>query len=137
MFMLDTNVLIAMFKGQHGVQARITAEGFDQCLVSELSVAELYVGLYKDVYGDADPERIVAKQKQIDFVLEHFETVPFIGSSRTYGKVRAELESSGMRLSDMDLLIGSSALDAGCTLVTNNIRHLSRIPGLKVEDWFA
>jgi predicted nucleic acid-binding protein len=40
---------------------------------------------------------------------------------------------------DMDNIVisGSSALDVGCTLVTNNIRHLSRIPGLKVEDWFA
>ena len=132
MYMLDTNVLIAMFKGQYGIQERIAREGFDRCLVSELSIAELYVGMYKDTL----PERIGAKEKQIQFVMDRFEILPFLGNARTYGRISAELEASGTRLSDMDLMIGCSALDAGCTLVTNNTRHLSRIPGLSTEDWF-
>ncbi len=136
MYMLDTNVLIAMFKGQYGIQEKIHTVGFDRCLVSELSIAELYVGLYKDVFGKASPGRISAKEKQIRFVEDRFETLPFLGNAQTYGRVRAKLEADGIRISDRDLLIGCSALDAGCTLVTNNICHLSRIPGLAIEDWF-
>ncbi len=40
-----------------------------------------------------------------------------------------------MRLDDFDLLIGATALEAGMKLVTNNTRHLARIPGLDLEDW--
>ena len=32
----------------------------------------------------------------------------------------------------MDLLIASHAVSQGMTLVTNNIRHFSSVPGLKV-----
>ena len=45
------------------------------------------------------------------------------------------LEQQGTRLSDMDLLIASIALDNNLILVTSNLKHFSRIPGLKIEVW--
>ncbi|HEX2641382.1 MAG TPA: VapC toxin family PIN domain ribonuclease, partial [Thermoanaerobaculia bacterium] len=35
-----------------------------------------------------------------------------------------------------DCLIAGTALQHGATLVTHNVRELSRIEGLSVEDWF-
>jgi tRNA(fMet)-specific endonuclease VapC len=35
----------------------------------------------------------------------------------------------------MDLLIAAHALSLEATLVTNNLVHFRRIPGLKVTDW--
>jgi len=35
----------------------------------------------------------------------------------------------------MDLKIAALALELDATVVTNNIRDFSRVPGLKVEDW--
>jgi predicted nucleic acid-binding protein len=33
------------------------------------------------------------------------------------------------------MLIAAAALSAGAILVSHNIRHFSKIKGLKVEDW--
>ena len=36
-----------------------------------------------------------------------------------------------------DVLIGATALTQGLGVVTNNVDHFRRIPGLRVEDWTA
>jgi tRNA(fMet)-specific endonuclease VapC len=71
----------------------------------------------------------------VEEIMRYFAVVPIFSSLRTYGEVKAALERQGNRLDDMDLLIGSTALYNGMTLVTHNTRHLSRIPGLEIEDW--
>jgi tRNA(fMet)-specific endonuclease VapC len=38
-------------------------------------------------------------------------------------------------IGNMDLLIASHAVAQGMALVTNNLRHFSSVPGLKVEVW--
>jgi tRNA(fMet)-specific endonuclease VapC len=35
----------------------------------------------------------------------------------------------------MDLLIASHALSERAILVTHNVRHFAKVPGLKVEEW--
>jgi tRNA(fMet)-specific endonuclease VapC len=53
----------------------------------------------------------------------------------TFAGIRASLETVGAPLDDMDLLIGATALSHNLTLVTNNEKHFSRIPGLSVANW--
>jgi tRNA(fMet)-specific endonuclease VapC len=35
----------------------------------------------------------------------------------------------------MDLLIASHAISERSTLVTNNLKHFSKVPGLNLEEW--
>lgn len=128
-YLLDTNILIALFIGKYGVQRRVFEHGPDNCLVSELSLGELYVGAYKYNTSKA--------LEQINFVKNNFETLPFSGAAEDFGRIRAELELEGKRLEDMDLLLAATAVNRGLTLVTHNVRHFSRIPGVLVEDWFG
>jgi predicted nucleic acid-binding protein len=51
--------------------------------------------------------------------------------------LKASLEKSGNRLDDFDLTIASCALAHNLTLVTNNLKHFSRIEGLKIANWSA
>ena len=37
----------------------------------------------------------------------------------------------------MDLLIAAHALNEGATLVTNNLKEFSKVPGLALENWAA
>jgi predicted nucleic acid-binding protein len=37
----------------------------------------------------------------------------------------------------MDLLIASTALIHGLTLVTHNLAHFVNVPGLTIVDWLA
>lgn len=49
--------------------------------------------------------------------------------------IYADLKQRGLLISDADILIASTALIHNLVLVTNNLRHFSRIPGLTLETW--
>jgi len=68
--------------------------------------------------------------------LEQFESLPFEDdAAEAYGRVRAYLEKRGEIIGPNDLLIASTALAHGVTLVTHNTKEFSRIPELRMEDW--
>jgi tRNA(fMet)-specific endonuclease VapC len=52
-----------------------------------------------------------------------------------YGRLRRDLEQQGTPIDEADLRIASIALSHGLTLVTGNVRHFARIPGLNIENW--
>jgi tRNA(fMet)-specific endonuclease VapC len=52
------------------------------------------------------------------------------------GDLLALLESEGVPIGTEDVLIGATALEAGLTVVTRNVKHFDRIPGLTVESWW-
>ena len=49
--------------------------------------------------------------------------------------LKANLEKSGARLDDFDLIVASCAMAHNLMLVTNNVRHFQRIEGLKLTNW--
>lgn len=53
------------------------------------------------------------------------------------GDLLAHLWSIGKPIEVEDVLIAASALSRGLTVVTHNLNHFRRIPGLNVEDWLA
>lgn len=50
-------------------------------------------------------------------------------------KVSAYLKSIGRPSGLADELIAGHTLSLSATLVTNNLRHFEKIPGLKIESW--
>jgi tRNA(fMet)-specific endonuclease VapC len=56
-------------------------------------------------------------------------------AAHTYGDLRATLEQAGQPLAEPDLRIASIALANELTVVTGNVRHFDRVPGLAVENW--
>ncbi len=64
--------------------------------------------------------------------------LPFdIAAAEIYGSLRWELEAEGKRLHEPDLRIASIVLASGLTLITGNVRHFGRVPGLPVENWLG
>jgi tRNA(fMet)-specific endonuclease VapC len=45
------------------------------------------------------------------------------------------LTKAGTPIGPNDTAIAGHAVSIGCTLVTNNVREFSRVPGLAYEDW--
>lgn len=127
MYIIDSDTLISLVRGQHGVQQKMVHIGLSQCKVSEISLAELYVGAYKrnDIKG----------MGQANYIAQTFEIIPISPHLEDYAKLRAGLERQGCKLDSMDLFIAASALAEDLTLVTHNTKHFSRVPGLKLEDW--
>lgn len=52
--------------------------------------------------------------------------------ARVYGAVQAQLEDGGRGLADADVQIAATAIHHALELVTGNLRHFRRVPGLRL-----
>jgi tRNA(fMet)-specific endonuclease VapC len=52
-----------------------------------------------------------------------------------YADIRHQLVSSGQPIGEMDMMIAAHSHAARAVLVTNNVRHYERIPGLILANW--
>ena len=55
--------------------------------------------------------------------------------SAAFGVIKSGLERRGERIEDFDAAVAAHALANGYVLVTANLKHMTRVPGLQVEDW--
>jgi predicted nucleic acid-binding protein len=129
MFLLDTDTIILSLKGHPTVKENLRRHQNDPLKVSVITCMELYYGAYKspNVAGN------LAKIQMIEAVLE---VIPLGSeSAQIFGMLKAQMEKKGTRLDDFDLAIAAGALAQNLILVTNNLSHFKRIPGLKLANW--
>lgn len=127
-FLLDTNICIFALRDKYGVNERLEEVGREQCYVADVTVMELRFGAYKSEKKDENL-RIVN-----DFVSK-VKVVPFADTIDAFCQEKLRLQSLGTPIEDYDLFIGCAAKVASLTMVTDNVLHLSRIEGLKIENW--
>ena len=128
-YILDTNICIALLKNKFGVRSKINEVGLHNCHISVLTIGELYYGAYKSA-------NVENHLKDVDVIAKLFGKIHLSDSVMdTYGKIKADLNKKGMRIDDVDLLIGASALSCEYTLVTDNTKHLIRVPNIKIINW--
>jgi tRNA(fMet)-specific endonuclease VapC len=95
---------------------------------SAVTGGELYHGAYRSAARERHLTNIQER------VLPAVTTLPYDAAvAKVFGQVRAELERAGTRLDDADLQIASTALHHGLELVTGNVRHFARVPGLHIN----
>lgn len=56
-------------------------------------------------------------------------------AAEEYGQLRSYLEVRGTPIGEADTQIAAIALANDLTVVTANVRHFERVPGLVVENW--
>ena len=127
-YMLDTDTVSFLVKRNPAVIRNLIKHEDDEICISAISYAELCFGLEKK-----GSEKLF---KEVSAITGKLSIISFDDSqSELYGKIRLQLEKSGTPLGDMDMLIAAAALSAGAILVSHNIKHFSKIRGMKVEDW--
>jgi len=127
-YLLDTNICISLLKGKYGIRETVIKVGPENCFISEISVAELY-------YGASKSNRKEERLKDVEFLMSKFEVLPIYPSLPLYGDIKAKLEQQGRRIDDFDILIGVTAIVNDLIMVTDNVRHLSRIQHIRIENW--
>lgn len=129
MWMLDTDTCSYILR-QHSEQVleRLDAVARDQVALSSVVCAELRYGAAR------------VKSKKLAALIERWLALFTIESwdddaSKTYARIRAVIEAKGRPIGNLDLLIAAHALSRGATLVTNNTKHFSQVPGLRIVNW--
>lgn len=129
-FALDTNSVIHFLRGRGQVGARLRAVAPTDVGLSAIVAHELAVGVARS----ADPAR---HRRALDAFLSHVRVWPFdLADAEAAAQVRADLAGKGTPIGPYDSLIAGAALARGLTLVTHDTREFSRVPGLRLEDWY-
>ena len=133
MICLDTDVVSATMRAHAPLHLirRLAAVPKDEQCTTAVTLAELTYGAAKrqSAVIAADIERVVASAGAV---------LPFDReAAEVYGPLRARLEREGRSLAAPDLQIASIALARDLTLITGNVRHFGRVPGLRVENWLT
>ena len=129
-YLLATNICIYIQRHKPGeVLARFQKLKPGDAAISVITWGELLYGAEKS-----------RQRKKALQLLEEFKTlIPVLpmpeNTGKTYGAIRASLESKGMPIGNNDLWIAAHAKAEGLTIVTNNEREFQRVPGLKVQNW--
>lgn len=132
---LNTTMLIDLV----GRSARLRNRAFtklkelvrwDETLVTtRFNVAELYVGVAR-----SDNPR--AEEKAVQTLIADFGILEFDDKAAwVFGWLTAHLLDIGQPAGDMDVLIAATAIAAGHTVISRDVRHFADIPELAVESY--
>jgi tRNA(fMet)-specific endonuclease VapC len=129
-YLIDTDVCSAFLKGDRNVWQKVMQYS-GQLHVSAVTAAELFAWALR---AKAPPER---RQGVLDFLKDTTFLEVDRDVSLKFGEVRASQLDEGQFTPPMDLLIASTALTHGLTLVTHNTQDFVNIAGLTIEDWLT
>ena len=134
MYPIDTNTLSFAMAGESSVCRRMPSQARTDVLLPQPVVAEIEYGLMRI---GRSKRRTRPLQRFQAFLRETPRAVWTDGVCRAFGTTKAGLERRGIRIEDFDVAIAAHALAIDGTLVSDNIDHMRRIPGLRVESWYV
>jgi tRNA(fMet)-specific endonuclease VapC len=127
-FMLDTDTVSFALRGEGAVADRLLEQKPSAVCMSSITLSEL-------AFGAAH-----RKSSKLKALIEGFsaavQVLPFdAAAALRFGELAADLARVGNPIGDFDTLIAAHALACEIVLVTNNIKHFSMVPGLRIENW--
>lgn len=129
--LLDTDTLSEVMKGvdqrvQDNARRYLTA--FDHFTFSLITRYEILRGL--------KARRAIRQIVRFEQRCQHSVVLPLTDAIIVHAAdLYALLHQEGQLVSDADILIAATALQHNLILVTENVNHFHRIPGLSIESW--
>ena len=131
MYLLDTNILSDLMRkspSDHLLEKMNSIPVGDQ-FTSSITLGELLYGALKK-----GSERLLDQVRTQ--VTGKLPILPFDSDAASrYAEIRVELKRRGTPINEPDLRIAGITLARNLIVVTDNVKHFVRIPGLAVENW--
>lgn len=125
-FLLDTNIVIALFKNDSLVIDKITEA--KEIFITNITVGELYFGAYKS-------SKVESNIKQIDsFVAINIILNCDFTTAKYYGQIKNQLKMKGKPIPENDIWIAAIAMQYNLILVSRD-KHLQEIENLLLQKW--
>lgn len=130
-YLLDSNAAIELLRNRTGsVAVQLINAGIDNCAVSDITIYELYYGAYCS-------KNVKQNIASIENFKKWMTVIPSSEAFEEAARQKAKLRAEGGLIEDFDILIGCTAKVSGRALVTDNLKHLSRIEGIQIENWIT
>lgn len=125
MYLIDSDYLIYFLKGRTDAVELITGLSDENLFTSVICVGEVLEGLLLN--------RQRKRKKQFEGFIETLKVLDVdLQVVRQFADLRKTLRRRGQLIDNFDLLIASSCMVHGLSLVTANTKHFKRVPGLKL-----
>ena len=128
----DTSVLIALERNPSPLEQLIRERGDEPFGISIITVSELLHGVHR---ADSEKRRL-KRESYVEKVIELFPIYVFdLSAARIYARIWAHLAKKGVSVGAHDLIIASTCISLGFSVITADIRDFSKIDGLTVERY--
>ena len=128
-YVLDTDTCIYWLKGKEKILKKVKQIGTESLRMTIITLAELKYGAYNSKKVNENLENIIKFLRKV-------RVLPLDSdAAERFGKIKTNLRKSGKIIQDFDILIASITLSHEGILITNNVDHFKRIPGLSYENW--
>ncbi len=131
-YLFDTNAISEVFRRRPNPEIVRWLQDLprEEQYTSTVVVAELYEGAYRSRARERWLTRIAER------VLGTMTVLAFdLDCAHEYGRLQAQLRSSGVPIGDVDTQVAATALCHRLTIVSANERHFRWIPGLQVRSF--
>jgi len=135
---LDSSVIIgAQRRGdtvERLLERVVRATGDQDAALTAVGLTELVHGIYRA----PTPEVRLRRESFLNELLADLTVYPYTKETALLaGKLDGEQQGRGVVIPFPDLLIGATALSLNYSVLTANVRHFTRIPGLSVVQFRA
>jgi len=124
--LLDTNIVIALFRNEIDVRNRIAAS--PEVFIPAIVIGELYFGAMHSAHS----------QQNITRLREFVTTVSALpcdaSTGEHFGRIKNELKGKGRPIPENDIWIAAVARQHDLTIVTRD-QHFNEIDGVQLEEW--
>ena len=125
-YLLDTNIVIAMFADEEEIQER--RQNADKVFLPSPVVGEL-------CYGARKSSRPIENLTRVNRLIQDFRVIPCnLETARWYGIIKDNLRRRGRLIPDNDIWIAAIAMQRGLILVTRD-SHFDEVESLQIERW--
>ncbi|CAK8723358.1 MAG: tRNA(fMet)-specific endonuclease VapC [Candidatus Electronema aureum] len=125
-FLLDTNIVIALFAGDASVMANIAAA--EEVFIPAAVIGELFYGARKSGRPAENAQRIE------EFVADNVILSCDAETARLYGDVKSGLQRKGRPIPENDIWIAAVALQHNLILVSRD-EHFEAIEWIRRATW--
>jgi tRNA(fMet)-specific endonuclease VapC len=137
MLILDTDHLTEIDRASAAnsrLVLRLNAAG-EEAAITIISVEEQLRGWLAQIGRLQDPVRQVAAYRRLQERVASFAAWNVLPWTQETAEIFVRLRAGGVRIGALDLKIACIALSRNATLLTRNLRHFQKVPGLRAEDW--
>lgn len=127
-YLIDSDWVADYLRGRSQAVDLLNRLSHDGLAISAIRFGEIYEGIY---YG-VDPVRSEAVFQQFLLGSSVLDVDSII--ARQFAMLRGFLRQRGLLIPQPDILIAATAIEFDLTLVTRNLRHFLRMPGLRLYD---
>ncbi len=124
-YLLDTNIIIAMFSDEGMIQAKI--------LNDDVFIAATVIGELR--FGAQNSAKVAENHRRIDWLVQQTTILPCdLETAWWYGIIRDQMQRKGRPIPNNDIWIAAIAIQHDLVLVTRD-SHFDEVDTLQVQRW--